>query len=216
MQELETQLPLVAAYRKTNRPTYNLQLKEGAVMVRRKPLIFLFLSAAILFFLQNCATVISGTSQKIPVTGNPPGAKITVDGKVMGLIPLNLRLKRKENHVIRIEKQGYNPLEIRVMSESSSTALGILGDALIGWLAQRIAAPMIAYDNGAIFLPWVIGGICFISCVALDYIAGGVYVLSPHELQVTLTEIKEFPRTDLIILKTEQLNNTKWIRIKCS
>jgi len=31
-----------------------------------------------------------------------------------------------------------------------------------------------------------------------------------------LKEIKELPRTDLIILKAEQLNNTKWIRIKCS
>lgn len=186
-------------------------------MVRRKPRIFLLLSVATMFFLQDCATMISGTSQKIPVTGNPPGAKITVDGKVMGIVPLNLRLKRKENHVIRIEKQGYNPLEIIIVSESSSSGLGILGDVFVAWLIERIAALMIPYDNGqGIFLPWVIGGICFIGCVALDYIAGGIYALSPQELQVTLKEIKELHRTDLIILKAEQLNNTRWIRIKCA
>ncbi len=75
---------------------------------------------------------------------------------------------------------------------------------------------MIAYDNGGTFLPWVIGGICFIGCIALDYIAGGIYVLSPQELHVTMTEIKELPQTNLILLKAEQLNNTRWIRIKCS
>ena len=183
-------------------------------MVRRKPHIFLLLSVATVFFLQDCATMISGTSQKIPVTGDPSGAKITVDGKVMGVVPLNLRLKRKENHVIRIEKQGYNPLEIVIMSESSSSGLGILGDVLVGWLVKHIAAPMIPSDN--LFLPWVIGGICFIGCIALDYIAGGIYVLSPSELHVTLTKIKELPQTGLLILKAEQLNNTRWIRIKCA
>jgi len=184
-------------------------------MVRRRSFIFLFLSIATLFFLQNCASIISGTSQKIPVTGDPPGPKITVDGKALGFVPLNLRLKRKENHVIRIEKQGYNPLEIIITSESSSSGLGILGDFFVAWLASRISALMIPYD-GRLFLPWFIGGICFIGCVAVDDIAGGIYALSPSELHVILKEIKELPRTDLIILDAEQLNNTKWIRIKCS
>ncbi|NIO49571.1 MAG: PEGA domain-containing protein [Candidatus Aminicenantes bacterium] len=43
------------------------------------------------FLFQNCATIISGTSQKIPVTSNPSGAKIIVDGIEVGNAPLNLK-----------------------------------------------------------------------------------------------------------------------------
>jgi len=187
------------------------------VIIRRKPGIFLLLSLATVFFLQSCASIVSGTFQKIPVTGDPPGAKVTVDGKAMGVVPLNLRLKRNKNHVIRIEKQDYNPLEIIVVSESSSSGLGILGDVFVGWLATRVSAHIIGYNNDqVIFLPWIIGGICFMGCVALDYIAGGIYTLSPSELHLKLTEIKELPKTDHLILKFEQFNNTIWIRIKCS
>jgi hypothetical protein len=72
------------------------------------------------FLLQNCATIIRGTSQNIPVTSNPIGAKITVNGEELGYTPLNLRLKRKKSCVIWVEKQGYNLLEIRILRKTSS------------------------------------------------------------------------------------------------
>lgn len=84
------------------------------MIIQKKTQIFLALFVLSIFFLQNCATMNRGTRQKIPVTSNPQGAKIIVDGEEMGYAPLNLKLKRKKNHIMRIEKEGFNPLEIRI------------------------------------------------------------------------------------------------------
>ena len=68
--------------------------------LQRKTKIILALIISSVFLFQNCATIFSGfrTSQKIPVTSNPSGAKIIVDGEERGYTPLNLKLKK--NNVI--------------------------------------------------------------------------------------------------------------------
>jgi hypothetical protein len=43
--------------------------------------------------------LISRPSQKIPVTSQPPGAKIIADGKDIGYAPLGLKLKKKAVHL---------------------------------------------------------------------------------------------------------------------
>ncbi len=43
--------------------------------------------AVTIFLLQSCATIVKGTSQKIPVTSAPIGAKVLVDGTEMGTTP---------------------------------------------------------------------------------------------------------------------------------
>ena len=82
------------------------------MLLKGKTKIFLALLISCVFFFQGCMTIIRGSSQGIPVTSAPMGAKIIVDGEEIGNTPLNLRLKRKRSYVIRIEKQGYNPVEI--------------------------------------------------------------------------------------------------------
>jgi hypothetical protein len=67
----------------------------------------------IIFFGQSCA-VIGPKYQKVPVTSNPPQAKITVDNKLVGQTPVNIKLRRNEEHLIRIEMDGYEPAEIVV------------------------------------------------------------------------------------------------------
>ncbi len=42
----------------------------------------------------HCATIIGGTSQRIPMTSSPSGAKIFVNGQEMGATPTTLKLKR--------------------------------------------------------------------------------------------------------------------------
>jgi len=89
------------------------------MIIKSKARFILAIMVMSVFLLQNCASIIRGTSQKIPVTSNPLGARIIVDGKEMGYTPLNLKLKKKKGCVIRIEKQEYNPLEIRINRKSS-------------------------------------------------------------------------------------------------
>lgn len=187
----------------------------------RKSILFFLLLISSIFFLQNCGSIIYGTFQKIPTTSNPPGAKVVVEGKVKGFTPLNLHLKKTKSHVIRIEKEGYNPLEIKITRESSSKGgLAVTGDVLAAVVAAFIigkTSSSYEYDNGdALFMPKFIWGICFIGLVALDYSGGGLYKLSPAELQVMLTKKEEQARLDYIILNARQLKNVRWIRIKCS
>lgn len=57
---------------------------------QRKTQIILVLLVSSVFLFQGCATIIRGASQKMPVTSNPLGAKIIVDGEE--IINLNKRV----------------------------------------------------------------------------------------------------------------------------
>ena len=62
----------------------------------------------------DCATITRRSKQRIPVTSDPMGATVIVNGVQQGVTPLEIRLARKEKgQVIRIESPGYNPIEIR-------------------------------------------------------------------------------------------------------
>ena len=56
-----------------------------------------------------CATMLSGTSQKIPIASTPVGAEVLVNGKSMGGAPLVLDLKRKEPATITLQATGHEP-----------------------------------------------------------------------------------------------------------
>lgn len=181
----------------------------------------LFLALSTLLF-QNCGTIIYGTFKKIPATSDPPGAKIILNGEDQGFTPLNLHLKKTKNHMIRIEKEKYNPLEIIIRKEGSSKGgLTVAGDILVAgivaYLVGKIEPSLYEYNNGrGLFMPKFIWGVSFVGLVALDYLGGGLYELYPAELQVTLTKIEGQARTNLVVITAGQLDNIKWIRIKCS
>ncbi len=55
------------------------------MIIKRKTQIILALMVMNVFLFQSCMTIMRGTSKKIPVTSNPSGAKIIVDGKEMDM-----------------------------------------------------------------------------------------------------------------------------------
>ena len=193
------------------------------MITQRKTQIILALIVSSVFFFQSCATIIRGTSQEIPVTSNPQGAKIIVDGEEIGYAPLILKLKRKKkSHIIRVEKQGYNPLEIRI---TRKTSVGpIIGDLLLG--GSMVFVYGLGYFRSDLSndLPSTLGWVCLIGGGVLlltapfivDIISGADHVLSPKEINVTLEKIEGKPQPNFILIDTEQLKNIKWIRIKCA
>ena len=56
-----------------------------------------------------CATLLSGTSQKIPVSSTPIGAEVTVNDKLVGQTPLVLDLRRKDPTIITLKAEGHRP-----------------------------------------------------------------------------------------------------------
>ncbi len=69
----------------------------------------LILIILISYLASSCATIINGTSQKIKINTNTP-AKIYVDGKEYNTADNTVKVSRKSNHEIKIEKEGYKTI----------------------------------------------------------------------------------------------------------
>ncbi len=89
---------------------------------------------ALLIFGYGCATVIHGTTQKIPVSSDPSGANITIAGEdAKYTTPCQVELKRKHDHVLKFEKEGCEPTSVEVKHVMSGAVAGnILVGGLIG------------------------------------------------------------------------------------
>jgi uncharacterized protein YceK len=96
----------------------------------RTALILLVVSSVVLW---GCATIMHGSSQKIGISSTPSGAKVTVDGKDNGVTPAFASLKRGDEHVVKIELEGYEKAELTITKTSSGWVWGnIIFGGLIG------------------------------------------------------------------------------------
>jgi hypothetical protein len=203
--------------------------------IKKDAVRYLALIVAAVFLFQNCMTIIRGTSQKIPVTSNPMGARITVDGKDMGTTPLRIKLKRNRSHSIRAEMPGFNPLEIGIIHKlsGSSLALSVLGNYLfLGSLAAALlgggkifGAMILAIFNqeeaqkemDKASTAMGLGALLGITIGLLaDFTSGANSKLSPTELDVTLTRTDGNPQPDKVFMDSGEFQNIKWIRIRLS
>lgn len=88
------------------------------------PLVFLCIWLSV-----DCGTIIHGTSQEIVVSSAPDEAEVWVDGARVGKTPARLDLKRKNSYMVKVEKEGYKPVEVKI---ESSTSAWIIGNVVFG------------------------------------------------------------------------------------
>ncbi len=185
---------------------------------------FLALATTAALALGGCATARVGSSQKIPVTSTPPGATIFVDGNERGVAPLLVDLDRESSHVLRIEKEGYQPVEIRLEHTSRQNpsawdrySLAGLGIVLGGLAGGFVAGQVVNEDDALQAIP--IG-------VLIGAIAGGIglsllappdveSVLTPGNVTVTLRKAGGAPGPGFVILGEAEWAGLRWIRIVC-
>jgi hypothetical protein len=76
--------------------------------------------------LASCATMTSGTSQRIPVTSVPPGASVTVEpGGARVTTPGTLVLPRKgPAYRVNFALEGYYPYQARILSTKENIPSG--------------------------------------------------------------------------------------------
>ena len=180
------------------------------------------LTAVCMLSIPGCSTLGIKTFQKIPVTADPPGARVIVDGQDTGTAPLILVLKRNQGHLIQIEKEGYRRLIIRIEkrhSRSDLVDLGItafwtlLGGLAGGWLVSSQGDPEPLDLLGG----RILGG--FIGLAASGIVVGRretQYALTPTELRVSLEKAKDDGQTDVLVFDNQQMESVWWIRIKCA
>ena len=89
-------------------------------------IIFLGVSAS------GCATLITGWYQKVPVSSDPQGATVQVDGGEKYVTPTKLHLKRNHDHTLLFTKDGYRSETVTLMHVVSGA---IAGNAVVFGLA---------------------------------------------------------------------------------
>jgi len=189
-------------------------------------------AAACAFLLQGCAIMARGTSQEIPVTSHPGGARITVNGKNMGVTPLSLKLAKKKDHLIRIEKEGYVPIEVRAVAQrSGGRRVFIMGNLNWGWLAAMPGAYIAAggllgksfglgagkgamQTGGLLMLLGAVAGL--VGSIGVDTTPGADDSLQFADFNVTLQEREDGRSSEVAVMTLEDWQYVKWIRISCA
>ena len=64
--------------------------------------------------LNGCATMAHGTTQSIPITSSPQGARVLVDSEPIGVTPLVASLSRKQSHVVTVVHDSFPPARVVV------------------------------------------------------------------------------------------------------
>jgi len=96
-----------------------------------------------------CATITRGSSDVLVVNSDPLGAKVTTSTGLSGKTPATFKVNRRGGFVVKIEKQGFEPVEVQISSKihgAGGTALA--GNILLGGLigAAVDAGTGAAYD----------------------------------------------------------------------
>lgn len=71
-----------------------------------------------------CATVVTGTTQKVPVKSEPSGANVNVNGKENHVTPVTLNLTRKTNYILIISKEGFKTAVVKITGQLNPLLAG--------------------------------------------------------------------------------------------
>jgi hypothetical protein len=93
--------------------------------------------------LSGCATIIQSSKQNVGVSSSPSQAKVLVNNVELGVTPIILPLKRKENHVISINLEGYQPYQATLSRGLSGWVVGnIIFGGIIGLVVDAATGAM--------------------------------------------------------------------------
>jgi hypothetical protein len=88
------------------------------------------LLATTIFVMNGCATIFKGSTDTVNFSSDPSGAKVYVNGSLMGTVPLQLELKSNQTYTIEFRKEGY---ENKTVVLNNSVGAGwIILDVLFG------------------------------------------------------------------------------------
>ena len=106
------------------------------------------------FLVTGCATVINGTKQKVSIASQPPGATVVVDHVPEGKTPLRVKLKRKQTHLVRLERDGYKPYEVMLGRDTSDWVWGniFVCCGLIGMGVDAMTGAFYTLEPGEIYM----------------------------------------------------------------
>jgi len=93
--------------------------------------LFLSLIAVIFLTFGSCATLFKGSTDGVNFSSDPHGAKVYVNGDLLGTTPFELELKSNKTYTIEFKKDGY---ETRTVLLNSSVGGGWIVLDILGGL----------------------------------------------------------------------------------
>ena len=97
---------------------------------------------ALLVCSSGCATIVTGggEDQSVRVASTPRGADVYVDDQHVGQTPMSLRLTRKDDHMVRVQKAGYASYEKHVKSGFNPWMIGnVVFGGIIGIVVDAVS-----------------------------------------------------------------------------
>jgi len=93
------------------------------------------ISLAAAFLTSGCATITRGTTEVLVIESTPAGADVDVSTGMKCKTPCSLEMKRKHNVTIDINKPGFDPVRVNVLSQiAAAGAAGMAGNVVLGGL----------------------------------------------------------------------------------
>ncbi len=190
----------------------------------------ILVSAAVLISLPGCQSLSRGKTQHVPATSRPAGVRVIVDGKDAGSTPVNLKLLRRDVHVVRFELDGYRPVEVRISKKRPSVGETILtsavwvpiGGIVLGvpiYFIWRAAAGPSGEDFkelGRAFYSFLIGAaVAWAGGTIIDGASPNNFDLDPRTIFVEMEKADgskdQVPA--VVWLNADELQRLNWIRI---
>jgi len=109
------------------------------MMMNKNLIVSLIASAS----LTSCATIVTGSRQKIEICSNPADANVWIDNFCYGKTPMIAELTRDSNHFVRIELDGFMPYEVCLTKNLNGWFFGnILLGGIIGIVVDATTGAM--------------------------------------------------------------------------
>lgn len=100
-----------------------------------------------LFLMTGCATIFTGTKDRIAFTSTPSGATIYKDGVEICTTPCNYKVKRSLNDTeVEFKLDGYETRLITLDKEFNLVSIINLGN-LFGWGIDALSGAVMKYDR---------------------------------------------------------------------
>ncbi len=130
------------------------------------------------FFCASCAQHVA--TQKIPLSTEPPGARVYVDGKQSGHTPCAVELERNQDHLITFQKDGFRQqdVSIRRQHETETTLLKAINSGV---------------SDAKFFKDPVWGLNSAVQSLQAQKASGEAYVLAPSTVSLKLVPKGGFP-----------------------
>jgi len=179
------------------------------------PLGPLLAACVMAFTLQACLTLVGKRSQTVDITARPPGARVFVDGALRGEAPLTLELAKRPPHIIRIEKDGYRPVEIRLKKRKLWLPV-VLGNLIwippIALWGFNPDAQTPRQEFAAVFFP-VLAMCVSAGAMALDGASAKSTVLDPKHVTIALEKDEGERGPRVLEWDADVLRSVRWISL---